>query len=75
MMNSGRRIFGKVLLGAAMGMAALVIVTAPAGAVEVGEVAPDFKMPATTGADIALSDYKGKKWVFLEFYGADFQPT
>jgi hypothetical protein len=75
MMNSGRRIFGKVLLGAAMGMAALVIATAPAGALEVGEVAPDFKMPATTGADIALSDYKGKKWVFLEFYGADFQPT
>jgi hypothetical protein len=47
----------------------------PATAVEVGEQAPDFKMPATTGADIALSDYRGKKWVFLEFYGADFVPT
>jgi peroxiredoxin len=52
------------------GMAAM-----PAMAVEVGEQAPEFKMPATTGADIALSDYRGKKWVFLEFYGADFQPT
>ena len=30
---------------------------------------------ATTGLDIALSDFKGKKWVLLEFYGADFAPT
>jgi hypothetical protein len=46
-----------------------------AWAVEVGEKAPDFKLPATTGVDISLSDFRGKKWVLLEFYGADFQPT
>lgn len=46
-----------------------------ATAVEVGAPAPQFKLPATTGADIALRDFKGKKWVFLEFYGADFAPT
>jgi hypothetical protein len=51
------------------------LIALPAAAIEVGETAPDFKLPATTGADIALSDYRGKKWVFLEFYGADFQPT
>ena len=44
-------------------------------AVEVGAPAPEFKLPSTTGADIALSGFKGKKWVFLEFYGADFAPT
>jgi hypothetical protein len=46
-----------------------------AWAVEVGEKAPDFKLPATTGFDISLSDFRAKKWVLLEFYGADFQPT
>jgi peroxiredoxin len=34
-----------------------------------------FKLPSTTGADIALSDFRGKKWVLLEFYGADFAPA
>jgi peroxiredoxin len=43
--------------------------------VEVGEPAPDFKLPSTSGVDIALSDFRGKKWVFLEFYGGDFHPT
>jgi peroxiredoxin Q/BCP len=44
-------------------------------ALEVGDKAPDFKLPATTGLDISLSDFRAKKWVLLEFYGADFQPT
>lgn len=46
-----------------------------ARALEVGEKAPDFKLPATTGIDISLSEFRGKKWVLVEFYGADFQPT
>jgi AhpC/TSA family len=55
----------------------LSLVGAPGlvSAVEVGEPAPGFTLPATTGADISLSDFKGKKWVLLEFYGADFSPT
>jgi len=44
-------------------------------AVEVGEPAPGFTLAATTGGDISLSDFKGKKFVLLEFYGADFAPT
>ena len=44
-------------------------------AIDVGEPAPDFRLPSTFGADIALADYRGKKWVLLEFYGADFAPT
>ncbi len=67
-MMRARRTFIWVLLTIAMTVCS-------AGAVEVGAPAPDFKLPSTTGADIALSDFKGKKWVFLEFYGADFVPT
>ncbi len=44
-------------------------------ALNVGEKAPDFKLPATTGEKISLSQFKGKKIVLLEFYGADFSPV
>jgi len=47
----------------------------PAIAVEVGEPAPDFRLASTFGNDISLSDFRGKKWVLIEFYGADFAPT
>ena len=70
----GKRMFGWLVLGSAL-VAASIAVPRVAAAVEVGQPAPDFKLPSTTGADIALSDFKGKKWVFLEFYGLDFQPT
>jgi len=53
----------------------MALTVASAGAVDVGAPAPDFKLPSTTGVDITLSDFKGKQWVFLEFYGADFAPT
>jgi len=44
-------------------------------ALDVGGKAPDFKLPSTNGVDVALSDFRGKKWVFLEFYAAAFVPT
>jgi len=44
-------------------------------ALEVGERAPDFDLPATTGSNIKLSQFKGKQAVLLEFYGADFAPV
>ena len=46
-----------------------------AGAVDVGQPAPDFKLASTFGNDIALSDFRGKKWVLVEFYGVDFSPA
>jgi AhpC/TSA family len=49
--------------------------TSVTSALEVGEKAPDFKLPWTTGLDISLGDFKGKKFVFLEFYGGAFVPT
>src|SRR5690242_21701958 len=66
-----KRTLGTLLIGAALGAFSL----APARAVEVGEPAPEFSMPSTTGNDIALKDFRGKKWVLLEFYGADYSPA
>lgn len=39
---------------------------------KVGEVAPDFTLPATTGDDISLSDFRGQKTVVLGFFPAAF---
>jgi AhpC/TSA family len=44
-------------------------------ALEVGEPAPDFTLPSTTGEKISLSQFQGKQSVLLEFYGADFSPV
>lgn len=66
---------GKALLLVAALLAIGPFLASGAWAIEVGEKAPDFKLPATTGLDVSLSDFRGKKWVLVEFYGADFQPT
>jgi hypothetical protein len=58
------------------------LVVAPGGlagvpaatALEVGDRAPDFSLVSTTGEKISLSQFRGKKIVLLEFYGADFVP-
>ena len=65
--------FGGVLTGLTFMLA--VFAAAPVAAVEIGQPAPDFKLPSTFGTDIALSDFRGKKWVLLEFYGVDFSPA
>jgi peroxiredoxin len=44
-------------------------------ALEVGERAPDFSLPSTTGEKISLSQFRGKQPVLIEFYGSDFAPT
>jgi len=64
-------LFGVLLL------AALAHVAGPSGAaaLDVGEKAPDFTLPSTTGGTLSLSQFRGKKLVLLEFYGADFSPV
>ena len=54
-----------------------VVLALPGGAaaVQVGDRAPDFKLSATTGGQIRLSDFRGKQLVLLEFYHADWGPT
>ena len=44
-------------------------------ALEVGQKAPNFTLPSTTGEKISLSQFVGKKAVLIEFYGADFAPV
>ena len=36
--------------------------------VEVGQQAPDFKLPAHTGEQVTLSEYLGQKNVILSFH-------
>jgi hypothetical protein len=61
-----------LFVGAVLVVGSLGVASGPSAAVEVGQAAPEFTLPSTTGVDISLSDFKGKKFVFLEFYGADF---
>jgi len=37
-----------------------------------GQPAPDFALPATTGAEITLSSFKGQADVILVFYCYDW---
>ena len=44
----------------------------PKTQLKVGDEAPDFTLPSTTGADVKLSDFRGKKNVVLAFFPAAF---
>jgi glutaredoxin-dependent peroxiredoxin len=63
-------------LGASLAVAAALAAGCPARseAVEVGQKAPDFSLPSTTGGKISLSQFRGQP-VLIEFYGADFAPV
>ena len=63
-----RFLFGMLLAGV-LGIASV------AAALEVGEKAPDFTLPSTTGKDISLSQFQGKQLVLIEFYGQDYSPV
>lgn len=40
----------------------------------VGDAAPDFRLPSTEGREISLKEYRGKKNVVLYFYPKDDTP-
>ena len=62
-------------LGASLTVAgALAAGPARSEAVEVGQKAPDFSLPSTTGGKIRLFQFRGQP-VLIEFYGADFAPV
>jgi len=75
MLPIARPILTRVLLATALVIVSALGICRPTAAVEVGQPAPAFTLPATTGGDISLSDFRGKKFVLIEFYGADFAPT
>lgn len=43
-------------------------------AIAVGDVAPDFSLPAQDGTTVSLSDFRGQKPVVLYFYPKDDTP-
>lgn len=67
----------RTVLHASAIMAAVILGgtwSAKAEGVEVGQKAPNFNLPATTGGKISLAQLRGKL-VLIEFYGADFAPV
>jgi peroxiredoxin Q/BCP len=42
--------------------------------IDVGDTAPDFRLSALRGGELALSDFRGKKNVVLFFYPKDDSP-
>jgi cytochrome oxidase Cu insertion factor (SCO1/SenC/PrrC family) len=44
----------------------------PPAALKVGDVAPDFTLPASDGGKVTLSSFRGKKTVVLAFFPAAF---
>ena len=61
------------LLGALL--ASGLVMAGLATAVDVGEQAPDFTLPSTSGGMISLSQFRGKQLVLLEFHRNDFGGT
>lgn len=54
---------------------AVVLASGSAAALEVGEKAPAFTLPATTVDKLSLGDYLGKKNVVLFGFIGAFTPT
>jgi hypothetical protein len=72
---SGRTPDVALLILVSTTLASLLMVPGVALALEVGEKAPDFTLPSTTGDQISLSQFRGKQHVLLEFYVRDHAPT
>ena len=47
-------------------------VAPPPTALKVGDMAPDFTLPAIDGTKVTLSSFRGKKTVVLAFFPAAF---
>ncbi len=47
-------------------------VATPKTSLQVGDVAPDFSLPASTGQTISLSRFRGNETVVLAFFPAAF---
>ena len=68
--NSWHRTIRTLLVGSL-----LLAAVSQSSALQVGDKAPDFALPATTAESIKLADYLGKKPVVLFFYIGAFTNT
>ena len=55
--------------------AVLLVLGVPAGALQVGDQAPDFTLPATTTEKFSIKEFQGKKHVVLFGFIGAFTPT
>ncbi len=69
MFNVRALLCGAILCGAG---ATLAQTSAPKTQLKVGDTAPDFTLPASTGGNVSLSQFRGKKTVVLAFFPAAF---
>jgi len=61
-----------LVLAAAAASVLLGQANPPKTQLKVGDEAPDFTLPSTTGQPVKLSDFRGKKNVVLAFFPAAF---
>jgi peroxiredoxin len=61
-----------LVLATAAASALLSQINPPKTQLKVGDEAPDFTLPSTTGQPVKLSDFRGKKNVVLAFFPAAF---
>jgi peroxiredoxin len=65
-MMMGRR--GRLMTTGLLAGLVLVLCSGSVTALEVGDKAPDFSLPATTAERVSLADYLGKQHVVVFFY-------
>ena len=70
----------RVTMWSVLALIALAIAPGPmvapaALALELGKPAPDFSLPNENGETVTLRQFRGRKIVLLEFFGAAFAPT
>lgn len=71
-MTRGRFVLAAAAVPAASTLLAQTPPPPPKTHLKVGDEAPDFTLPATTGDKVTLSSFRGKKNVVLAFFPAAF---
>jgi AhpC/TSA family len=64
-----------VVIAMLLSAALLLLSSTPAMALQAGDKAPDFSLPATTAEKLSLADFVGKKPVVVFFYLYAFSNT